>query len=330
MIAGIDTGYYKTKEIVQDSAGGIKKIAFTSVSGRYRKSNFSLNGHQDIVLNDEDGQWIIGEGATGQTRFIQRREDGRWYQSSAYRRLMLAAFGQATSGTAVKMQIVTGLPVAYYRAGKEELEAIFLGQHRVALAGRPAQRIEVQTCRVIPQPFGAIFALAMNDAGRVVNKSLVKGPTAVIDIGGKTTNLLRVIDLKDDSARTTSINTGGWDIVRDIGDFLTATYPDMALSEAQIMEAVTERRIWYHDQFVDISAAVAEITAEMANVIHSKATQLWNGGGDLRHLLITGGGAYLIGQSLKTYFPQAAIAPDAQFANALGYWKFANFLAAHS
>jgi len=329
MIAGIDTGYYKTK-VVQDSAGVVRKIAFTSVSGRYRKSSFSFNGHNDIVLNDEEGQWIIGEGATGQTRFIQRREDGRWYKSAAYRRLMLAAFGQATAGTAVKMQIVTGLPAAYYRSGREELGAIFLGQHRVSLVGRPAQRIEVQRCRVVPQPFGAIFALAMNDAGRVVNKSLVKGPTGVIDIGGKTTNLLRVIDLRDDSARTTSIDAGGWDIVRDIGDFLSATYPDMALSEAQIMEAITERRIWYRDHFVDISAAVAEVTEEMASVIHSKVSQLWNGGGDLRHLLIAGGGAYLVGQSLKTRFPQAAIVPDAQFANALGYWKFANFLAAHS
>lgn len=326
MQLGIDVGYYQLKYVSQSKRG-----AFSSISGRYNAANFSLNGHQDIVLNDAHGQWVVGEGAVGQTRFLQRNEDGRWYQTPLYRRLMLAGFGQVTSGTSVKMRVVTGLPVANYQSGKKDVEELFSGQHRVDLEGRQAQRIDVQMCRVVPQPFGTIFAMAMNDAGKIVNKSLVKGPTAVIDIGGKTTNLLKVVGLRDDETKTTSINLGGWDIVRAATGELRKQYPDMDLDDDQrVAEAIRERKIWYYDRFIDLSASIDEIAAEMAQKIHSRATELWRGGGDLRHVLITGGGSYLLGQRLTERFRQAQIAPNAQFANAHGYWKFANFLDAHS
>ncbi len=325
MILGDDIGYDTTKIVSKD-----KQLAFKSIVGPHKPSLFSVNGRQDIVLTDEVGQWVVGQGAIGQALFLKRRDEGDWYRTADYRRLMLASFGQATRGKGVRLLVVTGLPVVYYQAGKAEVEALFTGVHRVELLNQPAQRIEVERCRVVPQPFGSIFERAMDDSGRVVDRELAQGPTGVIDIGGKTTNLLQMTNFRDDSTRTTSVNVGAWNLVQAIQEFLERDYPDLELSQPEVMDAVKTGQVWYHDRFISLAPVIEPMTAEMAEVIESTAMRLWHGAASLRRILITGGGAYLFGDRLVDRFRQAEIVPDSRFANARGYWKYGNFLAIHS
>ncbi len=324
MILGQDNGYDAIKVVTRD-----KQVSFKSLVGPYKPSLFSLNGRHDIVLVDEAGQWVVGDGAVGQSLFLKRREEGDWYRTADYRRLMLAGFGQATSARGVRLLVVTGLPVSYYQPGKAEVEALFSGVHRVELLNRPAQRIEVELCRVVPQPFGTIFDQAMDSNGRVVDRELAQGPTGVIDIGGKTTNLLQMSNFRDDSARTTAINLGAWDLVRAVQEHLNRDYPDLEVSEPELMTAVRAGQIWYHDRFVDLTPAIEPMLAEMGEVIEATARQLWRGGANLRRLLLTGGGANLLGPRLQQVFRQAELVPDSRFANARGYWKYGTFLEAH-
>ncbi|KAA3660665.1 MAG: hypothetical protein DWQ04_18790 [Chloroflexi bacterium] len=147
MKAGIDLGYNATK-VMSDRGRGL----FPSVVGTPDRARFSLNGNEDVVLTiPDDGTWLIGEGAIAQSRFATRREDRGWIESEEYYRLMLAAFTEVTAGS-VEMKVVTGLPVTFY-GDKENLQAQFLGEHRVQRAGRRSQTIHVTECRVIPQPF---------------------------------------------------------------------------------------------------------------------------------------------------------------------------------
>ncbi len=324
MILGQDNGYDAIKVVTRD-----KQVSFKSLVGPYKPSLFSLNGRHDIVLVDEAGQWVVGDGAVGQSLFLKRREEGDWYRTADYRRLMLAGFGQATSARGVRLLVVTGLPVSYYQPGKAEVEALFSGVHRVELLNRPAQRIEVELCRVVPQPFGTIFDQAMDSNGRVVDRELAQGPTGVIDIGGKTTNLLQMSNFRDDSARITAINLGAWDLVRAVQEHLNRDYPDLEVSEPELMTAVRAGQIWYHDRFVDLTPAIEPMLAEMGEVIEATARQLWRGGANLRRLLLTGGGANLLGPRLQQVFRQAELVPDSRFANARGYWKYGTFLEAH-
>lgn len=326
MYAGIDIGYDSTKVM-----SGERKAAFKSVVGTPERSRFSLgqNG-TDMVLNDKDGTWLIGDTAIEQSRFVNRREDGAWYKSTEYRLLKLAAFGQLTTGTSVKMIVVTGLPVNYYEVGKEEVKTSFTGQHRVEIEGRTPQRIEVTTCRVIPQPFGAVLSLAMNDAGKIVDKALAEGPVGVIDIGGKTTNLLSVKGLNEVSKETSSINIGMWDAARAVRDYLVTKHPEIELRDHELMDAIRNREVWCFDERVDLTKIVSEVIDNMAHTIISTATQLWHGGARLRAILIAGGGAYVLGEQIKNEFRHARIVDDPRFANATGYFKLATFLAQNS
>lgn len=323
MYAGIDIGYDSTKV-----ASGERRAAFRSVSGTPERSRFSLNGSHngDIRLVDEGQTWLVGDAAVTHSRFLHRREDPGWFRSADYRRLLLAGLAQLTAGTAVRLQVVTGLPVATYEQGKDEVRALFLGSHRVELEGRPPQRLEVTACRVIPQPFGTVLSLALSDAGRIWDRALAEGPVGVIDIGGKTTNLLSVAGFSEVSRETTSLNAGAWDAVRAVGEHLAHLCPELELRDHQLMDALRERAVYHYGQRIDLAPVVAETLDRLAGTVIGAAGQLWGNGARLRAILLSGGGAHLLGERLRAEFRHARLAPEPRFANASGYYKLAVFL----
>jgi plasmid segregation protein ParM len=274
------------------------------------------------VLNDDEGAWLIGDAAVHQ-RFAARSESADWYTTPAYRRLMLANFAQLTTGTAVKVAVVTGLPVAHYQTGKAAVEALFTGVHRVEVEGRTPQRIEVTHCRVIPQPFGTVLALALTDNGKIADRTLAEGPVGVIDIGGKTTNLLSVRGFREVSDETASVNVGGWDAAREVRDWLNINCPGLDLRDHDLMGAIRARETWYRGERVDLAPVVDETLNTMAEAVIGSAGQLWNGGHGLKAILVSGGGAHLLGEHLRRRFPSARVVADPQFANATGYYRFA-------
>lgn len=323
MNAGIDIGYNETK--VKNSE---RLASFKSISGSPEQSRFSLNGHghSDLLLHDAHGTWLVGDMAVAQSRWLNRREDGAWYTSDEYYRLMLAAFAQLTTGTSVKLTVISGLPVAYYEAGKAALRDRFLGQHRVALAGRTPQKIEVSHCRIIPQPFGTVIGLALSDSGKIVDRELAEGPLGVIDIGGKTSNLLSVQGFSEVSRETTSVNTGAWDVVRAVQAHLSAHYPDLELRDYEVMDLIRDRTVFYFGERIDLAPIIAAAVEGLAASVIATASQLWGSGARLRAILVTGGGAHLLGNPIRRHFPQARLVEKPQFANVVGYWKFANLI----
>ncbi len=321
MNVGIDIGYSSVKAVV-----GHRRISFPSVVGTPDRARFSLNGHAaDIVLDLPDGSWLVGQGAVEQSRFLNRREDRAWIESDEYYRLVLAVLTEVTTATVVDLLVVTGLPVAFY-SDKATLRDRFLGEHRATREGRRSQVFRVVDCRVIPQPFGALLAEALDDRGRIVDQDLATGAVGVVDVGGKTTNLLSVNRLAEIARETASVNVGAWDVARVVHDYLTEQCPNLELRDHQVVEAIIARQVKYYGQPVDLSPVVDEALEPMADQVIAQATQLWNSGASLDAILVSGGGALLLGPYLKRHFRHARIVNDPVFANALGYWRFAQRL----
>lgn len=319
---GIDIGYNDTKVKTRRSLA-----RFASIAGTPERSRFGLNGDaQNIRLTvPHDGTWLVGDGAVVQSRFATRREDRDWIESEEYYRLMLAAFTEAAGGSAA-LQVVTGLPVAFYEQDKEKLRDRFEGTHTVQREGRRTQTFTVEQCRVIPQPFGALLATAFNDRGRIVDQALATGHVGVIDIGGKTTNLLSVHRLAEIARETASVNSGAWDVVRAVRQFLAADCPDLDLRDHEIVQAIREQQTKYYGQVVDLTEIVEEALTPLAEQIIGQASQLWGSGARLEAVLVAGGGAHLIGPAIRRHFRHARVVENPVFANAVGYWRFAQYL----
>jgi len=322
MNAGIDLGYSAVKAVAGEA--GERRVTFPSVVGTPDKARFSLNGNTSIVLTTPH-HVQVGQGAVVQSRFLRRREDRRWWSSDEWYDLFLAALTELTPATTVELRIVTGLPVAFF-GDREEMKNRLLGTHRVQREGRHAQTFRVPRCHVIPQPFGTLLSVALNDQGRIVNRDLASGAVGIIDIGGKTTNLLSVYKLAEVSRETASIDVGAWDAIRAVRRWLDDHLPDLELRDHQIADAMIARRVRYYGEEMDITEVVEEALEPLAEQIRAEVTQLWNGGGGLDAILISGGGALLLGPSIRRHFRHARVVEEPIFANALGYWRFAQRL----
>lgn len=317
MNIGLDIGYSAVKVV-----SGDRRATFASVTGTPDRARFSLNGSGPDLTLVEPVHVAIGDNAVVQSRFLNRREDRHWIDSDDYHHLFLAALTEATRATSVDITLVTGLPVAYY-TDRDQLQNRLDGIHRAQRAKRHAQQFRVQNLRIIPQPFGSLLSIALDNRGRVTDQDLAAGTIGVIDIGGKTTNILSVYRLAEVGRETASVSIGAWDITRSVRQYLAEHCPDLDLRDHQIQHAIRDRAITYYGEQLDISPVVAAATNHLADQVIAEASQLWNGAAGLNAILLTGGGAHLAGPRLKLYWPHARLCPDPVYANASGYWKLA-------
>ncbi len=319
MNIGLDVGYSAVKAI-----SGDRRVTFPSVVGTPDKARFSLDAGTAIVLTAPE-HVQVGEGAVTQSRFLNRREDRSWIESSEWYILAVAALTELTSAKVAELRIVTGLPVAFY-SDRAAVRDRLLTSHRVQRENRHAQTLHITDCRVIPQPFGALLAVTLDDQGRIVDEKLALGAVGVVDVGGKTTNILSVNKLSEISHETASVSVGAWDAVRAIRNWLDEHCPDLDLRDHQIMEAIIRRQVRYYGEEVDLIGPVTAVLEPLAEQVVAEATQLWGGGASLDAVLVSGGGALLLGPFIQHHFRHASVVAEPVFANALGYWRFAQRL----
>lgn len=319
MIVGLDAGYSHTKAIC-----GARRVIFPSICGNVEEARFSVNGQGSdaIVLNEGSTQWVIGQEAVKQSRLVTRREDRNWIFSQEYGRLWFAALSEITAASRVDLQIATGLPVAYFQ-DRMAVRERFLGGQRIKRGGRAAQLFVVTDIIVMPQPFGALLAACLDDRGRIVNLTIAEGRVGIIDVGGKTTGFLSVDSLAEVRRETHSIDVGCWEPLRLIGERIQHRWPGLRLRDHEIIGAVKTGEVRHFGQVRDIRAIVARAVESLAGAVVGTATQRWNGGARLDVVLVTGGGAYLVGHAIQQTFRHArVIEGDPVFANALGFWRF--------
>lgn len=329
MQAGFDLGYNAVKAIA-----GERRASFPSAVGSPDRARFSLdvgdvgtghngNGAGAIVLT-APRHVLIGAEAVAQSRFLNRREDRHWTQSEEWRDLFLAAVSELTTATSVDLDIVTGLPVAFYE-DKEDVAARLAGEHHVQREGRRTQLVRVGAVRVIPQPFGSLLAEVLSERGAIADKRLAKAAVGIIDVGGKTCNLLSVNRLSEIGRETASVNLGGWDLVRAVRSWLSDAYPGLDdMRDHRLAQAIQARELrFYGEPIVEFPQVIDDLATDLAGQVIAEAGHLWNGGATLDAILVTGGGALLLGEHIKQHWPHARLVGDPVHANAVGYYKLA-------
>jgi len=241
----------------------------------------------------------------------------------------LAALTEITKATSADLWIVTGLPIAFY-GDRENLRNVMIGEHRPQRKDRDwAQVFRIKDVRVIPQPFGCLLSEALNNSGTVANADLLNGEVGIIDVGGKTTNILSVSGASEVRPETASVTKGAWDVVRAVRDWLDDN-TKLQPRDHQIVDHIKGVKLLKErGKEIDLTSIIETELEPMAKEVISNATQLWNGGDALDAILVSGGGAYLIGDAIKKRFPHARVVRgDPVYANALGYWRFAQYLKA--
>lgn len=325
MDCGIDIGYAFCKGVAGD-----RQAYFPSFVARPSEAMLSLNGSERIVIrSDRCGEWMIGNDAirmSGGTR----RETSDWITSPEWIACFYAVVSELTRATSVELGVVTGLPVADFARGREVIRSRLIGEHLIGRDGRYSQRITISpdSLRVIPQAWGGVLSVLLDDQGRVADPQISRQKVGVIDIGGHNVGYLSVDGLTDVPSESRSTERGVWNVARSLRSYLEAHYPGMGrLRDHAVMRAVIERRISNAADVIDLRPVIEPLLADIGDEIVETAAQYWGErAAVVSRILVIGGGAYLWGDRIKQAFPQAEVLPRPEFSNAAGYARFAAYL----
>jgi plasmid segregation protein ParM len=328
-ILGIDIGFGFTK-----ATNGKDFLVFKSVLGEATDIQFQEQvlagavGDDHLQVEVDGKSWFVGELAERQSNVRFFTLDQSQFIAQFAKNLALTAAARLVGGF-IPINLVTGLPIGYYRQHKDELARILQGEHKVALidaAGKRQEKvININKVRVIPQPFGSMFNLMLNDLGDLGDKRLVKEKVGIIDVGFRTSDYT-ISDKMRYSERGSRTTDSG--IARAFNVIATKLREKSGVSVElyRLYDAVDRGSIKIRGKEYDLKVLTEQVFSQLAGAVSNEVERLWADDWDMDAMVITGGGGAVLAKYLQPllngHVLPADPSKDARLSNVQGYWKF--------
>lgn len=332
-IIGIDIGFGFTK-----ATNGKETLVFKSVLGeatdiQFREPVLAGSEPDEHLQIDIDGKsWFVGELAERQSNVRFFTLDQSQFIGRFAKTLALAAAARLV-GSFLPVNLVTGLPIGYYRSHREELATLLQGEHKVVLtdaAGtRQEKTISINKVRVIPQPFGSMFNLMLNEFGEVSDRRLVQEKIGIIDVGFRTSDYT-IADRMRYSERGSRTTDSG--IARAFNVIATKLREksNVNVELYRLYNAVEKGSIKIRGKEYELQELTEQVFAQLASAVANEVDRLWVDDWDIDSMLITGGGGAVLAKHLQSLLKGEITvidpAQDARLFNVLGYRKFGRHL----
>ena len=332
-ILGIDIGFGFTK-----ATNGRDFLVFKSVLGEATDIQFQEQvlagptGDDHLQVEVDGKSWFVGELAERQSNVRFFTLDQSQFIAQFAKNLALTAAAQLVGGF-IPINLVTGLPIGYYRQHKDELARILQGEHKVALidaAGKRQEKvININKIRVIPQPFGSMFNLMLNDLGDLGDKRLVKEKVGIIDVGFRTSDYT-ISDKMRYSERGSRTTDSG--IARAFNIIATKLREKSGVSVElyRLYDAVDRGSIKIRGKEYDLKVLTEQVFNQLAGAVAGEVERLWADDWDMDAMVITGGGGAVLAKYLTPLLNGHVLpvdpSKDARLCNVQGYWKFGKHL----
>ncbi len=329
-ILGIDIGFGFTK-----STDGKQDLVFKSVLGEATEIQFReamLSGADvegEHLQVEVDGKaYFVGELAERQSNVRFFTLDQAQFIGKFAKVLALAAAAKTVKGF-VPINLVTGLPIGSYNKHKDELANYLSGEHKVALVDAAGKRdeksIKIDKVRVIPQPFGSLFNLMLNDLGELGDKRLIRDKIGIIDIGFRTSDYT-ISDKMRYSERGSRTTDSG--IARAFNVISTKLREKSGVNVElyRLYDAIDTGSIKIRGKVFDLKSLTDQVFGQLASTIASEVDRLWVDDWDIDSMVITGGGGAVLSKYLKPLLNGVVMDTDPEddmrLYNVHGYRKF--------
>jgi len=317
MQIAIDVGYSCVKAVTQD-----RRAIIPSVVAPYRElilADLSRNGIGHMVeirkTDGTAGRYFVGDLALREGQAASFTLDKLKHRHPNHDILVFATARQLGAG--INATLVAGLPVAYYRAQRDELKRHLEGlQAEVSIDGGSADMVSFGKVIIYPQGAGALLtAPDLPGSGLVL----------LIDPGQKTTEHVTA-EIVNGMVKPVSSLCGSIEIgVHAVHEAVAAEFQARTgapLAAVRVAEVVAgDGKLCYYGKEIDLQAALEKARADVALAI---ADQVQSALGDrfafMRRIYLVGGGAMAL-PSLVEMFPKAQILPEPQWANAVGFLR---------
>lgn len=330
VFVGVDDGHFGIKAVT-DAFGELRSV--------YVASRIAVGTNIELANSGDDDSWYENEAGDTYTvsdsvQFMDTRLGTYALSTENHVLIHHALVKLGLAGRNVS--IASGLPISdFYVAGRPNLELV---QRKIA-ALRAAtlrnrnpsiQLAKIVGHRVYAEAIGAFYDLAIDNSGNEVDAVWAQvdaGPIAIVDIGGKTTDVGVIINggRNIDAARSGSANIGGLSLNTAVELALKQHFKIDSLNPKQVDRAIMtgELRVWgTTHQCADIVDHEKDLLSKQ---IVQELKRRVRDGADLEAVYFVGGGSQLLEVQMKDLYPHAVFVPDPQNANARGNWKAAKF-----
>lgn len=327
-ILGVDIGFGYTK-----ATDGRLFQLFKSIVGEAADIQFAdslLPASQAQPRHFEIGGqgFFVGELAEAQSRGRGFTLDPSHFITHYAKTLALAAIAPY-SQDGEPLRLVTGLPISFYRRHKDALTTLLQNRHPVTVVhangSREEKQILVDRVRVIPQPFGSMFNLMLNDLGKATSQRFLTDKIGIIDIGFRTADYTISEKTRYSERGSASTDSGVSTAFVAIANVLQEK-SGVSVELYRLIDAAAKGVIKIKGKRYDLTKVVEQAYQQLATKIATEVNRLWADDWDLDAIVITGGGGATLAPFLAPLL-EGEVMPlppdqDARLNNVNGYQKY--------
>lgn len=325
LLVAIDDGYAQTKVYGERPDGTIGKYHMRSSvrPGRYGVGSISGDGFMGLY-DTEEGPFTASEDVEAESTQFDNFHTSTMNRVLVNHGLVGAGYG------GMEVDIITGLPVADFfgaDGAKDEAKIALKKanlQKPVQLVSGSSKVAVLKKITVGCQAVAAYIDYALDDDLNEIQD--VDGAVAIVDIGGRTTDIATVIGgSRIDHARSGTANIGVLDVYKAVKQGIWTQEKirdDFPINV--IDKAVREGFIKLYGQKMDVTDIVANVVAEYQAKLAREIERSISTGAAMNAVVFVGGGSALFKDIAKT-FRNGHMADDPEFANARGLYKYVRY-----
>lgn len=321
---GLDDGYAITKVALPDG-----RLFAVPSRGRVGRSTVTWIDHSTPTIAEYETDatvYAVGSVDAAATQF-----DG--YPTSGLNRAIVQHTLQTAGLSGCVVHAVSGLPVsAFYAAdGTQRRDAIdakrrSLQQPVRCLSG--ALSAEIAFHQVIPEALAAWYDYVIDDSHGEprLDAERAARPVAIVDIGGRTTDYVVVMDRGIVHRTSGSLRAGLLDVKQQVSNALQTRFQLETLDDRVVHQALERGVVRLSGTDHDIHALVDAANRELVEKLYAETRRRLDGGVELDQILFVGGGAVVLAPLIGEWFPNQVLAPLPAFANARGMLKYLRYV----
>jgi plasmid segregation protein ParM len=332
-ILGIDLGFGFTK-----ATNGQRSLVVKSVIGEAEEQfggrvSDAPRDEDHLHLELEDRSVFVGDLAERQSSLRSFTLDQERFIAESAKPLTLAAASVLVE-PGEPVRLVTGLPISTYRRSGEDLARLLRGRHSYtaidAAGGRRRVVLEIGEVHVMPQPFGSLYDLIMDDAGEIGDRGgLLQEKVGIIDVGFQTSDFT-VSDRTSFLERASGSTESGIARAFAVIGAKLREKSGVSVELYRLYDGVQQGRIKIRGNTYELNRLIEHVFGQLATDLASEANRLWGDEWDMDSIVITGGGGAVLAPYLAPLLRGNVLpvdaSKDARMNNVRGFHKYGRHL----
>ncbi len=324
---GVDDGFDETKVALPNGE-------FVRIPSQAKSGNIDIISFDDSDLNVFSYSTSEGEFVTGNILDHDSTASDSYPVSAMNRVIVNHALKVSKLNASHQLFITTGLPLKKYYKSNSPNKELILAKTKNLLKNDVTPSFDynlplIKQHKILAEGLASWFdyiTIRGSDGKLTRDNERYNMRIAVIDIGGRTTDIAVIKRGQLEYSRSSTIEVGMLNVKESIKESVFDEYEGVDLTNEQMHHAIEEGRIKLWGEWQNITHITKGAEKTVAKRIESEAKRRLKTASDIDKVIFVGGTVNKIGDLLKGWFKNQEIAENPEFSNARGMQKFSEMM----